>query len=127
MTVLYIYICIYTCIYRRKMATSVCLLQRKFVFLGQQTINCNQRLLSQQTCPSMMKGGLASPRRPVAGQSISQDSTHLQHSSASVPSYGNHSKAVLDLPASARSCPAVWLRLWRMRRGISGPGHHFMD
>jgi hypothetical protein len=32
--------------------------KRKFVFLGQQTINGNQRLLFQQTCPSMVKGQL---------------------------------------------------------------------
>ncbi len=27
--------------------------KRKFVFLGRQTINGNQRLLCQQTCPSV--------------------------------------------------------------------------
>ncbi len=32
--------------------------RRKFVFLGQQTINSNRRLLFQQTCPSMPLGSM---------------------------------------------------------------------
>jgi hypothetical protein len=43
---------------KRKRQTSVCFLQmenrkQKFVFLSQQTISGNRRLLFQQTCPSM--------------------------------------------------------------------------
>jgi hypothetical protein len=30
--------------------------KRKFVFLGRQSKNSNQRLLFQQTCPSMLSG-----------------------------------------------------------------------
>jgi hypothetical protein len=40
----------------------------KFVFLGQQTITGNQRLLFQQTCPSMLTpggggGGVQQPKQ----------------------------------------------------------------